>query len=81
MARPSRVTPALLTSTSTGPKRSRDLVEGGLDLPGSRDVGLHSPPVRRERGDRPAVAAQALGDRGADAARAAGDHRARACRR
>ena len=76
IARPSSRMPALLTSTRTGPKRSRTSVEGALHLLGVGDVGLHVGAVARQRRDGPAAVAQALGDRRADAARAAGDERA-----
>ena len=38
---PSRVMPALATSTSTGPSSLLDLGDGGLDLVGVGDVARH----------------------------------------
>ena len=72
MARPSWRTPALLTSTRIGPKRSRSCAKALVDGLGVGDVGLHVAAGASHRGDGVALVAQAAGDRRADAARAAG---------
>ncbi len=46
MARPSWRTPALLTSTSTGPKRSRTAANASCTAPASATSACTSPPVR-----------------------------------
>ena len=71
-ARPSRVTPALLTSTRIGPCSSSMRVKAASTLAVSRHVAV----AAGQPDDVAAVATQALDDRRADAPLAAGDDRA-----
>ena len=79
---PSRVMPALATSTSTGPCAASTVAERGVDRRGVRDVAAHAEePVRRlpgavGDGDAVAVRRQGLGDRQADPPVAPGDEHA-----
>ena len=79
-SRPSLVTPALDTSTSTGPpKLLLDGGEGGVDVGAGRDVALDAEqPLGRvgravRDGDPVAAGGEAPGDGEADAPRPAGD--------